>query len=131
MPYRWIYAGLGLLAVAVVALGVAFAPSGEPVELPEPVEAVSPHPGDAVLPQAVVEVDMAVGYQATLFVNGFPVPPSEVTVVEGTDVYRWAPSPNSLVMPQWPPGTQQVEVVWDTVTGLPDPGSFTWEFRVQ
>jgi hypothetical protein len=46
-------------------------------------------------------------------------------------VYRWQPSPNGLYLTEWTPGTHTVRIEWDTFIGLPDPGSFEWEFRVQ
>lgn len=131
MPYRFIYVGLGALAVAVVALGFVFGGGGDPVELPESVESVFPLPGDAVLMQAFVEVDMQVGYEVSIYVDGFLVPANEVTFVEATGVARWAPSPASLYLNAWTPGEHTVRIVWDTATGLPDRGEFTWTFRVQ
>lgn len=131
MPYRYVYFGLGALAVAVIALAAVFGSGGDPIELPEPVESVFPLPGDAVLMQAFVEVDMAVGYTVDIYVDGFLVPANEVNFVEATGVARWAPSPASLYMDSWTPGEHTVRIVWDTVAGLPDRGEFTWSFRVQ
>lgn len=131
VPYRFIYIGLGALAVAVVALGFAFGGGGDPVELPDPVESVFPLPGDAVLMQSFVEVDMEVGYTLDIYIDGFLVPNEEVEFVEGTGVHRWSPSPASLYLDSWTPGEHTVRIVWDTVAGLPDRGEFIWTFRVQ
>jgi hypothetical protein len=131
VPYRLIYVGLGALAVAVILLGIVFGQGGDPVVLPDPVESVSPLPGDATLRQAVIEVDMKVGYDVAIFVDGFRVPDSEISFIEGTGVYRWAPSPAGLYLTEWTPGTHEVRIEWDTVSGLPDVGSFEWTFRVQ
>ncbi len=131
MQYRWIYAGLGLAVVAVIALGVAFSPEGEPIELSPPLEAVSPRPGDAVLRQAVIEVDLEVGYGLKMYVDGFLVPEDEVTFVEGTGVYRWAPRPGGAYLTEWTPGEHRVRIEWIRLYGLPDAGSFEWVFRVQ
>ncbi len=129
MPYRLIYIGLGLVAVAAIAFGIAMSRDGDPIELPPPVESVSPRPGDMVLPQAVVEIDMEVGYHVDIYVNGWPV--TDATFVEATGVYRWAPSQNNPTIQTWTPGVQTVEIRWDTTLGLPDPGSFTWDFTVR
>lgn len=129
MPYRLVYVGLGLLAMAAVALGVVLAREGSPVELPAPLEAVSPDPGETVIRQAVVEVDLEVGYEATLFVDGMPIP--DATFTSATGVYSWAPHPNSAVITQWMPGEHTVRVEWTRVSGSPDVGSFEWTFRVQ
>lgn len=124
-----IYIALGLLATAAIALGIVFNQEGDPVELPEPVEAVNPLPGDTVIRQAVVEVDLEVGYEATIFVDGMPLP--DPTFVSATGVYSWAPSPDSAVMTEWTPGDHTVRVEWVRVSGSPSGGSFEWTFRVQ
>lgn len=129
MPYRLIYVGLGLLATAAVVLGVVFTREGEPVQLPAPLEDVSPDPGARVIRQATVEVDLEVGYQAVIYVDGMPVP--DATFTPATGVYSWAPHPNSAVMTQWTPGEHTVRVEWQRVSGSPDVGRFEWSFRVQ
>ena len=128
MSYRLIYIGLGLVGVAAVALGFLLSTEGEEVVLPEALESVSPSPGSLVPPQTSIEVDLEVGYEATIFIDGFPV--NNATFVDATGVYRWAPTPTDPVVTEWSPGEHTVRVVWDTYTGLPDPGSFEWTFRV-
>lgn len=128
MPYRLIYVGLGLIGLAALVLGIALSPEGESVDLPDPIESVSPEPGHLVPPQAVIEVDLEVGYEAQITVDGWPV--TDATFVEATGVYRWAPSPTSPTITEWTPGEHTVLVVYNTYTGLPDTGSFEWTFRV-
>lgn len=128
MPYRLLYAGLALVGLASIVLGVVFFTEGEEAELPDPLLAVSPQPGDLVPTQASLEIRLEVGYEAEIFVNGWPI--TDATFVAATGVYRWAPSRAHPVVQEWLPGEQTIEVVWDTYTGLPDPGSFTWTFRV-
>lgn len=127
--YRLIYVGLGLLVLAAVVLGSVLVREGESVDLPEPIDAVSPSPGDRVIRQAAVEVDMAIGYQATIFVDGIPIP--DASFVPATGVYSWAPHPNSAVFTEWTPGDHEVRVEWTRRSGTPDVGSFEWSFRVQ
>ncbi len=131
MRYRLIYLGLGLLLIAVVALGIAFSPQGMSPELPDPIEAVFPLPNDAALRQAFVEVDMAVGYAAVIYVDGFRVPDGEVSVIDSTGLYRWAPSPTGTYLTDWQPGIHTVLVEWNTIAGPADAGSFEWTFRIQ
>lgn len=131
VPYRLIYIGLGSLAIAAIALGVAFGGGGDPIVYEPPLEGVSPNPNDAVLRQAIIEIDLEVGYDAQIFVDGFRVPTEEIQFVEATGVYRWQPSPNGLYLNEWTPGAHSVRVEWDTFSGTPDAGSFEWEFRVQ
>ncbi len=128
MPYRLIYIGLGLVGIAAIALGIALSTDGEETVLEEPLEAVSPQPGALVPPQTSIEIDLEVGYEAAIFVDGFPI--NNATFVEATGVYRWAPTPADPVISEWTSGEHTVRVAWDTYTGLPDPGSFEWTFRV-
>jgi len=128
--YRLVYIGLGATAVAVVALAIAFGGGGRPTVLPGPVEAVSPGPGDSAIIQTGIDVDLAGGYTADISIDGMPIPPNELTFVEATGVYHWQPEPASLIMDAWTPGPHTVRVSWDTVSGLADPGSFEWTFRV-
>ncbi|HZD23213.1 MAG TPA: hypothetical protein VE569_07400 [Acidimicrobiia bacterium] len=128
MPYRLIYLGLGLVAVAAIAFGLVFSAEGESVELPEPVEKVLPAPGDLVPPQAVLEIDLKVGYEAQITVDGWPI--NDAQFVEATGVYRWSPSPTHPTITEWIPGDHTVSIVYTTYTGTVDTGSFEWTFRV-
>ena len=128
MRYRLIYIGLGLVGLAAISLGILFAAEGETLELPRPLEAISPLPGDLVPRQTTLEVDLEVGYRGEIVVDGWPI--SDLVFVEGTGVYRWSPSPSSPTIQEWTPGSHTVVIRWDTITGLPDPGSFEWSFRV-
>lgn len=128
MPYRLIYVGLALVAVAAIAFGLAFTSSGNELELPAQVESIAPQPGDLVPPQASVEIELPVGYRAEIYVDGWLV--QDAVFVEGTGVYRWSPSPANPAITEWAPGEHTVRVVWDKITGLPDPGEFEWTFRV-
>ncbi len=123
-----VYLGLGLLGVAAIVFAVVFATDGEDLVLPEPLESVSPEPGDLVPPQTAVEIDLPVGYAASIVVDGWPI--TDAIFVEATGVYRWAPTPTHPTIQSWSPGEHTVVITWDTYTGLPDPGSFTWTFRV-
>ena len=128
MPYRLIYIGLGLIGLAAIALGVVFSTNGEAIDLPAALESVSPEPGDLVPPQTILEIDLQVGYAADILVDGWPI--ADATFVEATGVYRWSPSPSSPTIQEWTPGEHTVLVTWDTYTGLPNPGSYQWSFRV-
>ena len=122
------YLGLGLVALAAIAFGLAFGSGGDPAVLPGPIEAVSPQPGDLVPLQTTVEVDLPVGYRARIYVDGWEI--TDATFMEGTGVYRWAPSPGNPTINEWTPGEHTVKVVWDTIDGLADHGEYEWSFRV-
>lgn len=128
--YRFVYAGLGFALVAVVGFAIVFSPSGTETELPDPVERVFPLPNDSVIRQTVVDVDMAVGYELVLFVDGFRISPIEMVVQTGTNRYSWQPAPGRF-LETWAPGTHEIRIEWERSAGLPDPGSFSWTFRVQ
>ena len=139
MPYRLIYAGLGLVAVAAVIFGFVLSPEGETVELPDPVEAVSPAPGSQVPLQTTLEIDLEIGYIAEVWVDGWPIPveengpnanPANALFERATGVIRWSPTPANPTISSWTPGEHTVRIVWNTYTGLPDTGSFEWSFRV-
>lgn len=117
--------------MATVALGIAFAPEGEQTELPSPIEDVFPVPNNSVIRQTSIEVDLEVGYEATIFVDGFALPPNEVAFAEGTNVYRWSPAITSAIMSEWQPGEHTVRVEWTRIVGSPLTGEFEWTFRVQ
>lgn len=127
--HRLLYAALGAAFVALVALAVALAPSGGRIELPEPLEGVFPPPGDSVVRQTFVEVDLPAGYTLELVVDGRSVPPFEIASVPSTGEWRWQPAPGGSVE-EWTPGEHTVTIVWDRSVGRPDPGEFTWVFRV-
>lgn len=128
MPYRLIYIGLALIGIAAITLGILLTPEGEQVDLPGPVESVSPTPGSQVPPQVTVEIDLEVGYEAEIVIDGWPI--TDATFIQATGVYRWAPSASHPTITEWTPGEHTVRVTWNTYTGLPDTGSFQWTFRV-
>ena len=129
--YRLIYAGLGFLTVAVLSLCFVFGQGGDPITLPAPLERISPQPYDAVPMQSSIEVDLEVGYAARIYVDGYPIPRSELSFSDGVGIYRWRPSDRSLLMDRWPVGEHTISVVWEKTYGLPDVGEFSWTFRVQ
>jgi hypothetical protein len=128
--YRLIYAGLGLALLAVVGASWALSADGKGRRLPAVLERVAPAPDATVLRQASVVVDMVPGYSIELRVDGVAVASSELRGSEALGRYEWEPGAGKAVA-AWTPGTHTVEVSWNTATGLPDIGSFSWEFRIQ
>jgi hypothetical protein len=128
--YRLVYAGLGLALAAVIGLAVVFSPNGTGSPLPDAVERIFPLPNDAVIRQTSLEIDMQVGYEIVLFVDGFRISPIEIGVQTGTNRYQWQPAPGRF-LESWAPGPHEIRIEWERVTGLPDPGSYSWTFRVQ
>jgi hypothetical protein len=116
---------LGMLVIAVFAY-----PQGGPDSLPAPLEEVTPGPGAIVISQTGIQVDIAVGYDVSLVIDGVPIPPDEMYAVAATGTFTWRPTPESVI-PVLAPGDHTVEVSWDrTAPARPDPGAFSWTFRV-
>ncbi len=127
-----------LLAVSVVAVGLAYGSAGDKPSapaVPDVIESVRPGPGDLVPRQSSVEIDLKAGYGAELWVRLNPesgtwqrVPSGEVTFIEGNGTLNWVPGSGRL-LEEWPGGEHGLRVVWDTLTGLPDVGEYEWSFR--
>ena len=127
--YLLIFLALGLAALIVVVVAFLFgSPETVREPLPSVLEEIAPLPGSQVPLQTPIEVDMPVGYRVEMFVDGFRVPDSEVRFVEGTGVHSWAPTRSSTIV--WSPGPHTVSIRWRRVTGLPDEGQHSWDFRV-
>ncbi len=132
---------MGLLitaALVVAALAISYGrvdPDSVETNADGVVENVEPAPGDLVPRQSMIEVDLRSGYRAELWVLVNPsagtwqrIPDSELSFIEGTGVYTWAPGAGRIVE-EWTSGEHTLRIVWDTVTGLPDVGEYEWTFR--
>jgi len=128
--YRLILASLGLLFAFVVVATVLLIPSGESVSLPDPVERISPRDGAIVQRQTSLEIDLAAGYVLRLTVDGVPIPLADIDHTEQTGRYDFRPGAGKAIS-EWTPGFHVVEISFDKATGLPDPGSLRWSFRIQ
>ncbi len=128
--YRVLFTLLGLGLALVVVAAVLFAPSGRDARLPSAVERYAPADGSMVPRQARVQLDLRPGYAIDLIVDGVAIPASEIDVVEANGLFTWEPGAGKT-FPEWTPGFHTVEASWDRVSGLPDPGSLRWTFRVQ
>ena len=138
--YRLIYAMLATALFVVVLLGFAFgSPDPRGPGVPEAIESVYPAANTQETQFAKMEVDVPVGYAASLWIdfrgnadgspNWFRIPDSEIRHVEATGVYEWRPGPDKL-LEAWIPGNQRLRVTYETTTGLPDSGEYEWNFRV-
>lgn len=130
MTYRRLLIGLAVAFAALITAVVLIDTDGDPATLPEPLQSVFPLPNDVVARQTGIEVDLPIGYELTLSIDGIHIPPDEITVLEGVGRHRWRPAPGRTIE-QWEPGSHLIEITWDRVAGgRPDPGGFSWTFRV-
>jgi len=128
--YRIILSILGLLLGALVVVAVILAPSGEVTALPEPVERYSPADGAIVQRQTALDIDLLPGYSLVLEVDGVVVPAAEINHTEATGRFVFRPGEGKTIV-EWTPGFHVVEIRFDRSSGLPDPGSLRWSFRIQ
>ena len=128
--YRILFMVLGLALALVVVFAVVWAPGGREFELPEAVESIAPGNGDTVLRQIDLVIDMQVGYDIELFVDGRLIPPSEISHTEATGRYVWAPGPGQT-FEEWSLGTHSVGITYERLSGRVDVGNLSWVFRVQ
>ncbi|MEX2322525.1 MAG: hypothetical protein WEA29_01985 [Acidimicrobiia bacterium] len=128
--FRRLMIGLGLALAALVVTLAVLDTDGDPLELPGALRSVYPHPNDMVLSQVGLEINLPVGYEITLTVDGVGIPESEISVTPEIGQFRWRPAPGRVIE-GWEPGEHTIEITWDRVAGgPPDPGGFSWEFRV-
>lgn len=128
--YRILFLLLGLALALVVVFAVVWAPGGRGFELPDAVESVSPSNGDTVLRQIDLEIDMRIGYDIELFVDGLRIPDDEIGFTTATGRYVWAPGPGKT-FEEWTQGTHSVGITYESVSGGIDIGQLSWVFRVQ
>lgn len=128
--YRLTLAALGLALALVVAGFVIFAPSGSNPTLPDALESYAPADGAIVLRQTQLIVDLEPGFAIVLVIDGVQIPADELEVVEATGRFTWTPG-DGKTFAAWAPGFHTAEVSWQRITGLPEPGSLRWAFRVQ
>lgn len=128
--YRLILLLLGLAFIAVVVGAVLFAPSGSVDEYPPALARVDPVDGSLMFGTPRILVDLDGGYRAHLTIDDVAVPDDQVIWTEATGLHVFEPGPGRVVE-TWAPGFHVVLVEWDRTSGLPDPGMYTWSFRVQ
>mgnify|MGYP001454904310 CR=1 FL=1 len=128
--HRILFLLLGVALALVVIFAVVFTPDGREFQLPEAVDSISPGHDATVQHQIDLIIDMAVGYEIELFVDGILIPRKEIVFSVSTGRHLWSPNSNSTFT-EWTNGLHSVQVKYERMTGLADAGSFSWIFRVQ
>ena len=121
---------LGIALTLVVVFAVVTVPGGTEFSLPDAVESVSPANGETVQRQIELRIDMQVGYEIELFVDGVPIPPTEIAFVQATGRYSWVPGPGRALA-EWPAGLHTARMTFERVSGRFDTGELHWTFRIQ
>lgn len=139
MKDRLVYGGLAALLLAVILVAVVLNQGTEAEGgRPEILETLEPAAGSLVPPQTKVVVALPIEYGIELFIEVFTadgpiwvrIPDSEInSTLAPAGQYSWKPDPSHFIQ-EWGSGPQRMQVRWDTITGLPDPGEYTWSFRV-
>jgi hypothetical protein len=128
--YRIVFLLLGIALALIVIFAVVFSPGGGEFELPAAVQSISPGNNETVLRQIDLTIDMAIGYDIELFVDGARIPNSEIAFTEATGVHIWKPGASST-RTEWSAGFHSVHINYERATGRIDVGSVSWVFRVQ
>ncbi|MDP9388248.1 MAG: hypothetical protein M3Q48_10160 [Actinomycetota bacterium] len=122
-----------LLAVAAAGFYVGFSlhdDAPNPRLRPQAVRTVSPLPGTLQLRQTEIFVELEPAYRGTLSVNGTPIPPDDLNVIEGLNRFSFTPGAGRQIE-MLPPGRTCAAVTFQLVTDpAAEPGSYRWCFNV-
>ena len=131
--YRWLVGGL--LAAAAIALGVGIAVTdlnkADDTPSSEVVERFIPNPDDEVLRQAELGIDLAIGYEGTLAVNGVEIPEDELRRVEPENQVFFTPGEGKAVERLTAGRNCVTATVWRSAEGdnTPNKRDISWCFE--
>ena len=128
--YRVLFLSLGVAFALVVVFAVVLAPGGTETAIPPAVESIAPANNETVQRQTALTVDMQVGYDIDLYIDGVKIPADEVAHTQATGKFVWTPGP-ATTFSEWSPGLHSVQVSYVRVSGRADAGEVRWTFRVQ
>jgi hypothetical protein len=123
---------LGLIAVAVVCIVIASRlGTSDSTELDGGrIQRLIPTPGSKILQQDLVGIDMAPGYEASLTLNGIPLPLDQTFVVPQTNLVTFRAGPGKVVE-TLPAGKNcMVANYWQSAFGPAVTSSRSWCFTV-
>jgi hypothetical protein len=131
--YKWLVGGLVVAAAIVFAVGVAATDLNKPDDAPqsEVVEHFIPEPDAEVLRQAELGIDLAVGYEGTLAVNGVDIPEEEQRLVPQENQMFFTPGEGQSVERLLAGRNCVTATVWKSSEGADTPNkrSFSWCFE--
>lgn len=112
---KLLISGVLALGLLLIILGLNAAVTGrEAKNLPDTIETISPGPGDTVLRQSQIYVDLVAGFEAVLVLDGLELPVTRLDELQGTGAQ---PKPGAQV--ELPP------------TAIYDAGNFAISFQPQ
>ena len=124
-----------LVAAAVVALIVAIRATdtggSDPSPASDVVQRFVPKPGDEVLRQAELGVDLMPGYEGTLLLNGVEIPADEQRRIPEQNQVFFTPAEGKAIERLQAGRNCAVALVWKAADGRDTPRtrSFTWCFE--
>jgi hypothetical protein len=120
---------LAVVAVSVVLLYQRSGTSGVDLDNGR-IERLIPTPGSKILSQDEVGIDLAPGYEATLALNGTPIPEDELRIVPQLNQVTFKASPDRET--QLRPAEQNclVATYWLSATGPAQSYNKSWCFSV-
>jgi hypothetical protein len=121
-----------LLAIVVVAVYALFqlAASDDATNETSAIEQLIPAPDSKILQQDQIGIDLAPGYEASLTVNGTPLPEDEVLAVPQLNQVFFQPGPGKSIE-QWPAGRNCIiATFWRSATGPGQSTNRAWCFTV-
>ena len=90
---------------------------------------VEPAPGDRVLRQSVIAVDLAAGYTGVLSIDGRRIPEDQTERIIGLNRVAFTPGENKDIK-ELPPGRHTVTVeLWDTTIRDAPHRNYSWNFE--
>lgn len=114
--------GIGVFAIAFLL------PTGSNQAFPAAIEAVQPAPGDEVLSQSQIGVDLRAGYTAELQLNGVPLPENELRRVEGNNEVFYLPDAGKRFESLLPERNCATARYWLIADGPSGALTYTWCF---
>jgi hypothetical protein len=121
-----------LVAIAAVCVYALYQLADAPATNLEggAIERLIPAPDSKILQQDQIGIDLAPGYEASLAVNGTPLPTDQVLIVPPLNQVFYQPGPGKIIE-FWPAGRNCiVATFWRSETGPNQSSSRAWCFSV-
>jgi len=117
------------LAAALSAVAViVYQSNPRSTDLPVAIQSVAPEPGSNVLSQTDVSVDLAVGYDAELEINGIVIPEDELFRAEALNLLSFEPRDGKIIDDLQADRNCVRVFYWLIAQGRDNSTTFTWCF---